>query len=68
MKSTNNPTNYTDIMEVLNKSYYDIHIDMPLIATSFYLATVPATISYHSYYKKTEELLTKYCQFLVNVY
>ena len=76
MESSINSSNDTNITELLDESYYnDIFSDVPLVATylKFLLLLVtipaiiiPAVVIIHII-RKTEELHTKYCLFLVNL-
>ena len=76
MESSINSSNDTNITELLDESYYnDISFDVPLVAT--YLKTLllsvtipaiifPPVVIIHII-RKTKELHTKYCRFLVNL-
>ena len=76
MESSINSSNDTNITELLDESYYnDIFSDVPLVATYLKIlllsVTIPATIIpavvIIHIIRKTEELHTKYCLFLVNL-
>ena len=76
MESSINSSNDTNITELLDESYYnDIFSDVPLVATYLKILLllvtmpaiiIPAVVIIHII-RKTEELHTKYCLFLVNL-
>ena len=76
MESSINSSNDTNITELLVESYYnDIFFDVPLFATYLKILLllvtipaiiIPAVVIIHII-RKTEELHTKYCLFLVNL-
>ena len=77
MESSINSSNDTNITELLDESYYnDIFSDVPLVATYLKILLllvtmpaiiIPAVVIIHII-RKTEELHTKYCLFLVNLF
>ena len=77
MESSINSSNDTNITELLDESYYnDIFSDVPLVATylkillllvTIPVIIIPAAVIIHII-RKTEELHTKYCLFLVNLF
>ena len=76
MESSISYSNNTNITELLDESYYnDIFSDVPLLATYLKILlllvtipaiVIPAVVIIHII-RKTEELHTKYCLFLVNL-
>ena len=77
MESSINSSNDTNITELLDEFYYnDIFSDVPLVATYLKILLlliiipaiiIPAVVIIHII-RKTEELHTKYCLFLVNLF
>ena len=77
MESSINSSNDTNITELLDESYYnDVFSDVPLVATYLKILLllvaipaiiIPAVVIIHII-RKTEELHTKYCLFLVNLF
>ena len=77
MESSINSSNDTNITDLLDESYYsDIYSDVPLFATylkiPLLLVTIPAMIIPAAVIihviRKTEDMYTKYSQFLVNLF
>ena len=82
MEYSINSSNDTNITELLDEPYYnDIYSDIPLVATYLkillLLVTIPATVIPATVIpavviiyiiRKSEELHTKYCRFLVNLF
>ena len=77
MESSINSSNDINITELFDESYYnDIFSDVPLVATYLKILLllvtipaiiIPAVVIIHII-RKTEELHTKYCLFLVNLF